>query len=289
MTGFERAQGARNLDEFLAQCRDSMRVRRLSLATEKSYLFYIKGFCQFHKRRPETMGADEVRDYLTHLAVKGQVAASTQNVAFNALLFLFRSVLEVPFPDIADVVRARRPRRLPAVLSMGETKRLLAQLEGTMHLFVSLLYGAGLRLCEGQRLRVKDVDFDRALLLIYEGKGDKDRVAVLPQTLVPMLRAYLETTRHWWEAAQKERPLPVSLPHALDEKYPNAPFEWKWQYVFPATSLATSPDPRAEGLKRHHILDDAVQRAVKRAAKQAAIEKTVSPHTLRHAFARSGL
>lgn len=260
-----------------------MRLRRLALATQKSYLFYIRGFIEFHGRRLETLGADEVRDYLTHLAVRRNVAASTQNVAFNALLFLFHNVLEQPFPSISDAVRAHRPRRMPAVLTRSETGRLLSQLEGTLHLFCSLLYGAGLRLCEGQRLRVKDLDFERGTLWVYEGKGDKDRATTLPQTLAGPLRAHLDAQKHWWHQAQAERPLPVSMPGALSEKYPHAALEWKWQYVF--CSPTPSVDPETGLAKRHHLHDDLVQRAVKRAAKAAQIEKLVTPHTLRHSFA----
>ncbi len=277
---------ARNVTEFLGFCRDSMRLRRLSLRTEESYIYYIRSFLEFHgKRRPQAMGAPEVRAFLTHLAVEKRVAASTQNVAFNALLFLYRNVLEQPFPDISDVVRAHRPKRMPAVLSREEVTRLLLQLEGTHHLIASLLYGAGLRICEGLRLRVKDIDFKRGLLLIYEGKGDKDRVSVLPQSLVSPLRAHLEGARHVWEAQQSGRAVPVTLPHALTTKYSGAAFEWKWQYVFAASTLSHDPRAPDEGEKRHHFHESTLQKALKRAAKKAEIEKNISPHTLRHSFA----
>jgi integron integrase len=272
------------MSELLEQCRDVMRLRRMSYQTEKSYLFYIQQFIEFHgRKRPERLGSSEVRAYLTHLAVDKHVAASTQNVAFNSVLFLYRRVLEVPFPDISDVVRARRPRRLPCVLSTGEVAALLAQLDGVQHLIVSLLYGAGLRLSEGQRLRVKDVDFERRLLLIHQAKGDHDRVGLLPEKVVPALKAHLQEQQSLWSHEQAFRRLPASMPLALERKYPGAPFDWAWQYIFPAASPAL--DPRDGRSKRHHILEDNIQNAVKRAAAKAGLSKNVSPHTLRHSFA----
>ena len=279
-----RKVSGRTIGDLLALVRAEMRLRHMSYHSENSYVYYVRDFIEWnHKKRPEVMGAIEVKAYLTHLAVDKNVAASTQNVAFNALLFLYRKVLQIEFPDVSGVVRARRPRRMPAVLSMGEVKTLLAHLEGTNHLIASLLYGAGLRLCEGQRLRVKDVDFERGLVMIYEGKGDQDRVSILPASLVPALRAHLELWKHNFEARASETHCPVSLPHALEQKYPAAPFEWKWQYVFPAAK--PSIDPQDGRLKRHHFLDSTFQKAVRRAAQRANIEKTVSPHTLRHSFA----
>ncbi|HEX8464556.1 MAG TPA: integron integrase [Abditibacterium sp.] len=273
-----------SLSDFLMTCRHVMRLRRMSVHTEDSYIYYIREFIVWNRnKRPHQMGADEIRAYLTHLAVDKKVAASTQNVAFNALLFLYKRVLELDFPDIADVVRAQRPRRMPSVLSVSEVKRLLGALQGTDHLIASLIYGAGLRLCEAQKLRVKDVDFERNILLIYQAKGDKDRVALLPHTLAQPLRAHLETSRHIWEQNQSVRAVPVSVPHALAHKYLNAPLEWKWQYVFSAAK--PSIDPQSGQTKRHHFLDSTFQKAIRRAAQTAEIEKLVSPHTLRHSFA----
>jgi len=274
---------ARSTEEFLEECRRVMRVRRLSYHTEQSYITYIHRFIHFHKKRPEQVGAEEVRAFLTHLAVNKNVAASTQNVAFNALLFLYRNVLEVEFPDISGVVRANRPKRLPVVLTKAEVRQLLAHLEGVFHLAAALLYGGGMRVSEVLRLRVQDIHFEKNTLTIRAGKGDRDRVTMLPQTLEAPLRAHLEAMRLRWQTAQNERALPVYLPFALATKYPNAPFEWSWQFVFPAAK--PSLDPRDGKEKRHHLAPDLIQRAVKRAAKAANLSAQVSPHTLRHSFA----
>ena len=228
------------------------------------------------------MAEPEVEAFLTHLAGAKRVAASTQNVAFAALIYLYREVLGIELENVA-ALRAKRARRAPDVLSRDEIWRLLRQLEAPHQLIASLLYGAGLRLFEGQRLRVKDVDFEGGVLLIRAGKGDKDRVTVLPQTLYRPLYDHLEATRSAWLLAQDAQPLPVSMPDALARKYPNAPYEWNWQYVFPADK--PSLDPLDGAQKRHHFLEDSLQRALKRAAKQTTISKRVSPHVLRHSFA----
>lgn len=274
---------AANLGEFLDACRAYMRVRRLSLRTENSYLFYIRRFLVFHALRPpEKMAEAEVEAFLTHLAVQERIAPATQNLAFSALIYLYREILGIELEGVA-ALRARRPQRVPDVLTKAEVTRLLEQLEPPHHLMASLLYGAGLRLFELQRLRVKDVDFSGGVILVHAGKGDKDRHAVLPQTLYRPLSDHLEAQNQLWEAAQKEERLPVSMPDALARKYPQAPFEWVWQYVF----MAPKPmlDPLDGTRKRHHFLEDTLQRAVKKAAAAAAIAKRVSPHTLRHSFA----
>jgi len=209
-----------------------MRVRRLSLNTEKSYLYYIHRFIRFHGRRPEMMGSAEVEAYLTHLALHGKVAPSTQNVAFNALLYLYREILGIELKNV-QALRARRERRVPVVLSRREVELLLSHLESTPHLMASLLYGSGLRVMELLRLRAKDVDFDNGLLVIRQGKGDKDRHAVLPVSIEPLLRAHLAHARERWDAARQTEPFPASMPDALERKYPKAAFEWGWQWVFP--------------------------------------------------------
>jgi integron integrase len=211
------------------------------------------------------------------------VAASTQNVAFNALLYLYRIILEQPLPAVVSAVRATRQRRAPVVLSKSEVAGLLAHLNATHQLMAFLLYGSGLRLMEVLRLRVKDVDFERGLLIVRQGKGDKDRHTLLPQRLRQPLRAHLADERLRWERAQQEKALPVWLPDALERKYPRAPFEWPWQFVF--ASAAPSLDPRDGREKRHHAGQESLQRAVKKAARLAGICKNVSPHTLRHSFA----
>lgn len=269
-------------EEFLEHCRGFMRVRRMSLRTEESYLFYIRRFVEFFNRRPEDMGAAEIEEFLTHLAVERHVAASTQNVAFSALLFLYRKILGVEIEGIT-AVRAPKQRRAPVVLSKGEVKRLLAHVEEPHRLPLSLLYGAGLRLSEGLRLRVKDLDLENNLVLIRAGKGDRDRHAILPEKLRSRLRTHLEVERERWDELQASTRMPVSLPEALARKYPGAPFEWAWQFVFPARK--PSIDPRDGQSKRHHLPEEAWQRSIKRATKLAAIDKPVSPHTLRHSFA----
>lgn len=273
---------AKSLTEFLEACRDYMRVRRLSLRTEESYLFYIRRFIVFHNRKPEEMGEDEVEAFLSHMAVQGRVSASTQNVAFAALLYLYREILGIELENVS-ALRSKRPRRVPDVLSKHEVQKLLDKLSGQNWLVASLLYGAGLRLFEGQRLRVKDIDFEGGFLMVRAGKGDKDRRSVLPQSLYRPLFDHLAQLKTNWEAAQTQSRLPVSMPESLAKKYPNAAFEWVWQYVFPASTPSIDP---LDGLeKRHHFLEDSFQRAVKRAAAKAEISKRVSPHTLRHSFA----
>ncbi len=272
----------KTLGEFIEACRAYMRVRRLSLKTEASYLHYIRRYIEFHHNKPEKMGESEVEQFLTHLVLKENIAASTQNLAFAALVYLYREILGIGLENVA-ALRSKRPRRVPDVLSKREVGVLLAALPDAPRLFGSLLYGAGLRLFEGQRLRVKDVDFEGGLLVIRAGKGDKDRRAILPQTLYRPLFDHLQAGRETWQAAQYEKPLPVSMPDALARKYPGAALDWGWQYVFPAAK--TSLDPLDGSEKRHHLLEDTFQRALKRAALKAGLSKRVSPHTLRHSFA----
>lgn len=273
---------AKSVPEFLEACRAFMRVRRLSLRTEASYLLYIRRYIQFHNRKPEEMGEAEVEQFLTHLALREGVAAATQNLAFAALVYLYREILGLELQNVS-ALRAKRPQRVPTVLSKTEVSHVIERLVEPHHLIASLLYGAGLRLFEGQRLRVKDVDFEAGFLVVRAGQGDRDRRAILPQTLYSALVDHLNDNRELWEAAQAEHRVPVSMPDALAGKYPNAPFEWAWQYVFPA--LKPNLDPRDGTEKRHHFLEDTLQRALKRAAKNAGIVKNVSPHTLRHSFA----
>ena len=228
------------------------------------------------------MAEAEVEQFLTHLAVAKRIAASTQNLAFAALIYLYREILGVELENVS-ALRANRPKRVPDVLSPREVKLLLDALPDSQRLVAALLYGAGLRLCEGQRLRVKDVDFEGGLLLIRAGKGDKDRHAILPQSLYEPLKLHLSEGQLQWQNAQQERALPCAMPDALARKYPQAPYEWQWQTVFPAPGVWLDPLDGEE--KRGHFLDDTLQRAVKRAAKKANLQKRVSPHTLRHSFA----
>jgi integron integrase len=254
------------------------------MRTEQAYLDWIKRFIRhFGKRHPRDLGAAEVSEFLTHLAVAGQVAASTQNQAKSALLFLYREVLDVELPWLDDVESAKAPRRLPVVLTQAEVVALLARLEGTNALVCRLLYGTGLRIMECLRLRVKDVEFERGEILVRDGKGFKDRVTMLPTSLAPLLREHMvrvaELHRQDLVAGHGE----VWLPYALERKYPNAGREWAWQYVFPSAKL--SVDPRSGVVRRHHVADQAVQRALKLAVRAAGVAKPATPHTLRHSFA----
>jgi integron integrase len=254
------------------------------LRTEEAYLGWIRRFILANgKRHPREMGATEVERFLTGLAVEGQVAASTQNQALSALLFLYRQVIEVDLPWLDNVTRAKRPRRLPTVLSKDETRALLAQLDGRAWLLGSLLYGTGMRLMECLRLRVKDLDFKRNEITVRDGKGGKDRRTVLPQSLVESLQREVERASLLHERDLREGCGEVFLPHALARKYPAAGREFGWQYVFP--SAQRSRDPRDGRERRQHIDEGVLARALKSSARQAGICKPVSAHTLRHSFA----
>ena len=229
------------------------------------------------------MGIDEIRQYLSHLATDGNVAASTQNVALAALLFLYREVLLIDLPLIEGVERAKRPHRIPVVLTVEEVKRVLAQLTGTHHLMASLLYGAGLRLMECIRMRVKDIDFDYRQIIVRDGKGEKDRRTVLPAPLIEPLRYHLARVRLQHEEDVRLGCGRVYLPHALERKYPNAAADRVWQYVFPAAKLSVGP--RTGERRRHHAPEDRLQKSVRRAIQCAGVEKRASCHTLRHSFA----
>jgi integron integrase len=229
------------------------------------------------------MGVPEIRAYLTYLAVERHVAASTQNVALSALLFLYRDVLNADPPRCDGFERAQRPERLPVVLTHDEAHVIIARLDGVNHLIVSLLYGSGLRLMECLRLRVKDVGFSYRQITVRAGKGEKDRVTMLPESLIPALRQQLVRAKRIHETDLADGYGAVELPYALARKYPNAPREWIWQYVFPAAER--SRHPQTGDIGRHHIMEDRVQRAVKVAIRDAAITKHASCHTFRHSFA----
>jgi integron integrase len=269
---------------LLDQMREQIRLRHYSIRTERVYCEWVRRFIRFHNyRHPADMAAAEVEAFLSDLAVRGNVSASTQNQALAALLFLYKKVLQVELPWLGDVVRAKRPARLPVVLSVEEVQHLLGQLSGDIWLMASLLYGAGMRLMEVARLRVKDVDFARGEILVRDGKGMKDRVTVLPRRLEVPLKRHLAVVRAKHEAELQAGRGDVYLPDALERKYPKAPWEWAWQYVFPAASL--SRDPRSGKVRRHHFDEKRIQRAFKSALKEAGIDKLATPHTLRHSFA----
>jgi len=267
------------------QVRDRLRLKHYSIRTETAYLGWIKRFILFHgKRHPAELGKPEVEAFLTALAVERNVAASTQGQALSALLFLYGEVLGLDLPWLDEVTRAKKPRRLPTVLSVAEVRALIDAVEDpAFALIVRLLYGTGMRVLECMRLRVKDIDFGRREIVVREGKGNKDRVTMLPAGLVAPLRAHIALRRRLHEQDLAAGHGTVHLPHALAAKYPNAASAWVWQYVFPAASL--SIDPRSGVEQRHHLDEQRVQRAVKRAAARAGITKPVSPHTLRHSFA----
>jgi integron integrase len=269
---------------LLELVRGRCRVKHYSLRTEEAYLGWIKRFIIYHgKRHPSEMGGVEVEQFLTHLAVHGHVAPSTQNQALSALLFLYREVLRLQLPWMENVVRAKRPSRLPVVLSVAEVTRLLARLDGREWLMASLLYGTGIRLMECIRLRVKDVDFERNEIVVRDGKGSKDRRTVLPAKLCEPLRTQLEKVKEFHREDMNALWDGVFLPDALSRKYPGASKTLAWQYVFPAVRRAQ--DPRDEKIRRHHVDEKVLQRAVSKAAQTAGIDKPVGCHTLRHCFA----
>jgi len=270
--------------KLLDQVRQAIRTRHLSYNTEQAYVGWIKRFIFFHKKRhPKEMGELEIGQFLSSLATDAHVAASTQNQALNALLFLYKEVLGQKVGFIQGVVRAKRPSRLPVVLTKEEVGRLLARLEGAPWLMAMLLYGAGLRLMECCRLRVKDIDFSKNQIVVRAGKGNKDRYTMLPTAVQEPLLRHFQTVKRQHEGDLKAGLGRVSLPNALDRKYPNAGKEWGWQWVFPATSHYTD---RVTGeRRRHHLHESVLQKAVKEAVQKAGVPKPASPHTFRHSFA----
>lgn len=273
-----------NTPKLLDQVRGKIRLKHYSIRTEQAYVDWIRRFIlHFGKRHPRELGAANVEAFLTHLAVAGNVAASTQNQAKSALLFLYREVLETELPWLDNVERARAPKRLPVVLTREEVQGVLGRLTGTHWLIASLLYGAGLRIMEGLRLRVKDVEFSRKEILVRDGKGFKDRVTMLPAALAAPLAEHLKRVKALHEQDLAAGRGAVHLPYALERKYPGAARDWGWQYVFPSANL--SEDPRSGIERRHHLQDQAVQRAMRQAVRDAGIAKPATPHTLRHSFA----
>jgi integron integrase len=266
------------------EVRRVLRLKHYSIRTETAYIGWIVRFIRANGRRhPRELGGREVEAFLSALAVRGKVAASTQNQALSALLFLYREVLRQKLPWMEDVVRAKRPARLPSVLTVEETRRLLAAMDGRAWLIASLLYGSGLRLMEALRLRVKDVDAGRGEVVVRDGKGGRDRRTVLPVSLVDPLQREIERSLALHAADLRAGYGRVWLPHALARKYPNADAAPGWQYVFPAERRAI--DPRDGTERRHHVGEEAVSRALKAAARLVGIAKPVSAHTLRHSFA----
>jgi len=270
---------------LLEVVRERLRLKHYSIRTEKAYVTWIRRYIQFHgKRHPREMGKGEIETFLTALAVERDVASATQNQALSALLFLYREVLEISLPWLDDVVRAKRPARLPVVLTRQEVAALRGAIrDPQMSLIVDLLYGAGLRLMEAVRLRVKDVELERGEILVRDGKGGKDRVTMLPGRLSTAMSAQITHAKAMHDADLLSGNGRVWLPHALAVKYPSAATTFGWQYVFPAARL--SIDPRSGRTGRHHMDEKQIQRAVKRAVQVVGIHKPATPHTLRHSFA----
>lgn len=269
---------------LLDQVRDRIRVLHYSRSTEKTYIHWIVDFVRRSgMRHPAEMGAAEVEAYLSHLATARDVAAGTQNQAMHAILFLYKQVLCIDLPWLDGITRARPSKRLPTVLTQQETRALLASTNGLPGLVIRLLYGTGMRLMEGLRLRVKDIDFAGRCIIVRGGKGDKDRVVPLPESLVEPLKSRLAERRKMHDIDLAKGMADVELPHALERKYQNAGKEFGWQYVFAAADYST--DPRSGVIRRHHLHEKTIQRHVRDAARRAGIDKPTHPHTLRHSFA----
>jgi len=268
----------------MAQMREALRARHYSSRTEQAYCHWVRRYIFFHGvRHPAEMGEAEINAFLTELAVRENVSASTQNQALSALLFLYRNVIGRGVGTLGDVVRARRPERLPIVLTREEVKTVLANLRGDKWLMASLMYGAGLRLMECLQLRVQDLDLSRGEILVRDGKGAKDRITMLPDSLKAMLRKHLQRVKEVHERDVAVGWGRVRLPDALDRKYPSAPRDWRWQWVFPQEKRWKNRETGEEG--RHHVDESIVQRAVKEAVLEAGITKRASCHTFRHSFA----
>lgn len=284
MSQYNKNATAQKKLRLLDQVRFALRAKHYSLRTEQSYLNWIKRFILFHhKKPPHEMGEKEINRFLTHLAVNERVAASTQNQALCAIVFLYKHVLKSDIGDLGDVIWAKKPKRLPVVFTQEQIKAVLNQLSGTKWIMANLLYGAGLRLMECLRLRVKDIDFEYNRIIVRDGKGQKDRVTLLPNVVKEPLRDHLNKVKLLYEKDLKQGFGVVYLPYALEKKYPGAGKNWGWQYVFPASQL--SIDPRTGIKRRHHIDGTVLQKAVKVAIKKAGITKHGNCHTLRHSFA----
>jgi len=270
--------------KLLDQVRQAIRTRHYSYMTEKAYVGWIKRFIFFHnKRHPAEIGEPEIAQFLSGLAQESHVSASTQNQALNAVLFLYHAVLGKEMGYVGGVVRAKRPKRLPVVLTREEVKSILGLLDGLEWIMGMLLYGAGLRLMECLRLRVKDIDFSRNEIRVRSGKGDKDRVTMLPSAVKEPLLRHLERVRGQYEADVKSGFSGVLLPYALERKYPNAARQWGWQWLFPASKFYV--DPQSGKILRHHLHESVLQKAVKEAVQRAGIAKPASCHSFRHSFA----
>ncbi len=274
-------------NKLLDEVRKVMRVNHYSIHTETTYCSWIKQYVKFHRMhdRSELMVKPEkkVEDFLGYLAIQRNVAISTQNQAMNALVFLYKRVLETPLEKRVDAIRSTKNKRIPVVLTQGEVKQMICLLEGVPQLIVKLLYGSGLRISEATRLRIQDIDFEYKQVTVRSGKGNKDRVTTFSANLIPLLKNHLTKVKVIHEQDLANGLGSVYLPYALNKKYPNAEKEWNWQYVFPARTLAI--DPRSGIKRRHHIDQSVINKAIKQAVKTVGINKKVSAHTFRHSFA----
>jgi integron integrase len=270
--------------KLLDQVRDVIRLKHYSYRTEETYVQWIRRFILFHnKRHPNEMGVPEIEAFLTHLAIAGNVTATTQNQALNALLFLYRHVLKQELDSRIDAIRAKRPSRLPVVLSPAEAHSIIQNTTGIYRLLLQLLYGSGLRLNECLSLRIKDIDFAQSQILIRSGKGGKDRITLLPQTTIAPLRLQLQQAQQLHQQDLEQGYGATVLPFAYDRKQPNVDRQWIWQYVFPSSTRCK--DPRSGKIVRYHLHESSLQKAVKQAVRQTQIPKRVSCHTFRHSFA----
>jgi integron integrase len=270
--------------KLLDQVRDIIRLKHYSYRTEETYVQWIVRYILFHnKRHPKDMGVPEIEEFLTHLAVEGNVAAATQNQALNAILFLYRQVLQIELADRINAIRAKRPQQIPVVLSPDEAFAIIQQTTGVHRLMLQLLYGSGLRLRECMELRIKDIDFAQSQMVIRCGKGGKDRVTLLPQSVIEPLQIHIQQVRLIHQQDLELGYGATILPFAFHRKDPNAPRQWVWQYAFPASTRCQ--DPRGSGIVRFHLHESGLQKALKQAVRMAKISKRVSCHTFRHSFA----
>ncbi len=270
--------------KLLDQVRDVIRKKHYSIRTEQAYVDWARRYILFHKKHhPKDMGEKEIAQFISHLATDRKVASSTQNQALNAIVFLYKRVLNIELGDFGHMERAKKPEKLPTVMARTEVNKVISSMSGINQLMSKLLYGCGLRLMECVRLRVKDVDFEQNNILVRDGKGMKDRSTMLPEQLKPLLMEHLEGVKITHKQDLDNRLGETYLPFALERKYPNAAKEWGWQYVFPSEKI--SKDPRSGKMRRHHVSESALQRAVQKAARKAELTKHVSPHTFRHSFA----
>ncbi len=270
--------------KLLDQVREVHRIKHYSIRTEQAYVGWIKSFILFNNKcHPKNMGEKEIAEFISYLAIKKNVAANTQNQALNAIVFLYKHVLKIDLGDFGPMERAKKPKKLPTVMSKNEVRLVLNSLSGIYKLMAKILYGCGLRLIECLRLRVQDLDFERNQIIVRNGKGEKDRSVMFPKELKPLLKEQLEGVKVTHEQDVKSGCGEVYLPYALERKYTNAAREWRWKYVFPATKI--SKDPRSKRMMRHHMNESNLQRAVRGAGRKARLSKQITPHTFRHSFA----